>query len=193
MCPPLKRAQAVKISDAKEPHISENVRKVETKKRNSYASQKCSRSAAKWEAAPTSGNISTHPMTGSPNTSKTLCLRVLLCAATLFALCTSNNVGLSFLPLPLVADHQTEVQKLTDREQLSRAPSHSDTQSVRVPITTYSQKREAKQPHSQPLAVTLKTRSVVSNDTRVSAEFNSAVQLYVSALASQPPGRAPPV
>lgn len=121
------------------------------------------------------------------------CLRVLLSVATLFAFCASNNVGLSFLPLPLVTDHQTEVQDPTDQEQLSRAPSQPDTQSVRVPITTYSQKREAKQPHSQPLAGTFKTGSIVSNDTRIFAEFNSAVQLYVCALAVQPPGRAPPL
>lgn len=131
-------------------------------------------------------------MIGSATTSRMLCLRVLLCMATLFAFCASNNVGLSFLPLPLVAN-QTDTQKPTDQEQLSPAPSHSDKQSVRVPITTYSQKREAKQPHSQPLAGTLKTGFIVSNDTRVFAEFNSAVQLYVSALALQPPGRAPPL
>lgn len=135
---------------------------------------------------------SSNPMFRSAISSRALHTRV-LCLATLFALCTSNNVGLSFLPLPLVADHQTDVPKPTDREQLSRAPSHSDTQSVRVPITTYSPKREARQPHSQPLAGTLKTGSIVSNDTRVFAEFNSAVQFFVCALASQPPGRAPPV
>ena len=147
---------------------------------------------SRWVQSSTSGNISTHPMTGSPNTSRKLYLRVVLCAATLFALCTSNNVGLSFLPLPLHADHQIEV-RATDQFQLSRAPSQSDTQSVRVPITTYSQKREVKQPHSQPFAGTLKTGFIVSDDTRVFAEFNSAVHLYVCALASQPPGRAPPI
>jgi hypothetical protein len=120
-------------------------------------------------------------------------LRVLLVLGTLFALSTSNNVGLSFLPLPLNAEHQADVRKKTDQEQLSRASSQSATQRVRVPITTYSQKREAKKPHSQPLAGTLKTDSVVPNDTRVFKEFNSTVHLYVCASASQPPGRAPPV
>src|SRR5688572_6884187 len=132
-------------------------------------------------------------MIGSATTSRLFCLRVVLCVATLFAFCASNNVGLSFLPLPLVTDHRTDVQKSTDQEQLSRSPSQSDNQSVRVPITTYSQKRESKQPHSQPLDGTLRTGSLVSNDTRVFAEFNSAVQLYVCALALQPPGRAPPL
>lgn len=148
---------------------------------------------SRWAQASNSGNIFTQSMIRSAITSRTFCLRVLLCVATLLVLCTSNNVGLSFLPLPLVADHQSEVQKTTDQEQLSRAPSQSDTQSVRVPIMGYSPKRVAKQPHSQTLAGTLKTGSVVPNDTRVFAELNSAVHLYVCALTSQPPGRAPPL
>ena len=137
--------------------------------------------------------FSTQAMIGSATTSRMFCLRVFICMATLFAFCASNNVGLSFLPLPLVTDRQTDVQETTNQEQLSRSPSQSDNQSVRVPITTYSQKREAKQPHYQPLAGTLKTGSITSNDTRVFAEFNSAVQLYVCVLALQPPGRAPPL
>ena len=148
---------------------------------------------SRWVRASNLVTFCTQAMFGSAITSRMFCLRVLLCVATLFAFCASNNVGLSFLPLPLVADHRADVPKPTDHEQLSRAPSQSDSQSARVPITTYSQKREAKQPHSQPLAGTPKTGSVVSNDTRVFADFDSAVHLYVCALASQPPGRAPPI
>ena len=146
-----------------------------------------------WRWAPSGILVrSSNQMSKLAISSRALHARV-LCLATLFALCTSNNVGLSFLPLPLVADHDADLQKKTDQEQLSRARSQSEAQSVRVPITSYSQKREAKQPHPQPLAGTLKTGSVVPNDTRVFAEFNSAVHLYVWALASQPPGRAPPI
>lgn len=132
------------------------------------------------------------PMASSTKTFRARYLRVLLCIAALFALCTSNNVGLSFLPLPLAGDHQTLVQKLIDREQLSGAPSQYDSQSVRIPIASFSQKREAKQTVSQPLAGTPKFSAVISITSQVRADYDTAVHLDDGAFGSQPPGRAPP-
>lgn len=131
-------------------------------------------------------------MTVWHNTSRHFKLRVILAFATLTCLCVSNNVGLSFLPLPVVTDRVAEKPQAKQHDKASRDPSPAESDSFRVPMMGQTQKRAAKEPQPQPLAATLKAGTAPAADTRVAAKLSFPISLFSSALVSQPPGRAPP-
>ena len=118
-------------------------------------------------------------------------LRALLVIAALCTLCISNNVGPSFLPLP-VTDRLAEDPQENQRERASGFPSPDEPDAFRVPMMGYTQKRGVKEPQPQPLAAMLKAGVVLPNDAQVATEFNTQISLFTSASVSQPPGRAPP-
>lgn len=120
-------------------------------------------------------------------------LRALLVLATLISLCVSNNVGPSFLPLPVVTDRVPEKSQETQRDRASRAPSPAESDSFRVPMMGQALKRAVKEPQPQPLAVTLKAGIVPPVDARVATTLSFPIPLFSSASVSQPPGRAPPL
>ncbi len=123
--------------------------------------------------------------------SRFLELRAFLVFAALISLCVSNNVGPSFLPLPVVTDHVAENPRENQRDTASRAPSSRESDSFRVPMMGHTQKkRAAKQP--QPLDITLKAGFVPPSDPRVAGELSFPIFLPTPASVSQPPGRAPP-
>jgi hypothetical protein len=113
-----------------------------------------------------------------------------LVVVALFTLCVSNNVGPCFLPLPAVADRNTEPRYDSQHNRTDRAPSPSESDNFRVPMMV--QKRADKEHHPQPLATTPNTVFVAPDDDRTATEFSYAVSLVTSALVLQPPGRAPP-
>lgn len=131
-------------------------------------------------------------MTGPTIISRLLARRALLVIAVLISLCVSNNVGPSFLPLPVVANRAAENPQENQHDTASRPPSPAESDSFRVPILSHKQKRAAKEPQPQPLGTTLKARLVLPNDVRVATEFGLPTSLFTSASVSQPPGRAPP-
>jgi hypothetical protein len=115
----------------------------------------------------------------------------LLVLATLISLCVSNNVGPSFLPLPIVTDRIGEKPQ-NRRDTASRCPSPTQSDSFRVPMMGQAQKRAVKELQSQPLGTTLRAGLVLPNDARVATKLSFSVSLFTSASVSQPPGRAPP-
>ena len=125
--------------------------------------------------------------------SRTFELRALLIVATLISLCVSNNVGPSFLPLPVVTDRVAEKPQEKQLDKASRTPSPAESDSFRVPMMGQTQKRAAKEPQPQPLAATLKAGIALPADTRVATKLSFPISLFSSALVSQPPGRAPPL
>ncbi len=130
-----------------------------------------------------------------PLISRIFQLRALLVLATLISLCVSNNVGPSFLPLPVVTDRIAEKPQENQGDTASRRQfTESDT--FREPMMGHAQKRTAKepqpQPQPQPRGVTPRADLLLPNDARVAAEVSFAVSLFATASLSQPPGRAPP-
>lgn len=119
-------------------------------------------------------------------------LRALLVITALCTLCISNNVGPSFLPLPVVTDRVAENPPENQRDTASGLPSPVESDSFRVPMMGHTQKRMVKEPQPQPLAATLKAGVVPPNDARVATKFITQISLSTSASVSQPPGRAPP-
>ena len=119
-------------------------------------------------------------------------LRALLVFATLISLCVSNNVGPSFLPLPVVTDRLAENSHGDQRDTTSRLPTPAESDSFRVPMMGQTQKRAAKEPQPQPFATTLKAGFVLPTEARVAAELGFPIPLFTSASVSLPPGRAPP-
>jgi hypothetical protein len=126
------------------------------------------------------------------NISKSTNLRVLLFTVTLFSLCVSNNVGLSFLPLPVVAERLAEISDSAHGESGSRLPSSREIDSFRVPIMGHKQKRVTKQPTPQPVAALQKTGIELPELARVASEVAVPVSISTFASISRPPGRAPP-
>lgn len=118
-------------------------------------------------------------------------LRALLIIAALSTLCISNNVGPSFLPLPVVTDRLAENPQANQRDTASRHPSPTESDSFRVPMMGHTQKKRAAK-QLQPLDTTLTAGFVPPVDGRVAAEFSFPVFLLTPASVSQPPGRAPP-
>lgn len=119
-------------------------------------------------------------------------LRALLVITALCTLCISNNVGPSFLPLPVVTDRLGENPPENQCDTASGLPSPVESDSFRVPMMGHTQKRMVKEPQPQPLAATLKAGVVPPNDARVATKFITQISLSTSASVSQPPGRAPP-
>ena len=120
-------------------------------------------------------------------------LRAFLVLATLISLCVSNNVGPSFLPLPVVTERDAQNSRENQRDKASSVPSPAESDSFRVPMMGHTQKRAAKEPQPQPLATRPKAGFVLPNDSRIAAaELSFPISLFTSASASQPPGRAPP-
>lgn len=118
-------------------------------------------------------------------------LRVFLIFTALISLCVSNNVGPSFLPLPVVTDRLAENPLPNQRNTASRLPSPTESDSFRVPMMGHTpKKRVAKQP--QPLDTTLKAGFVPPSDARVAVELSFLILLLTPASVSQSPGRAPP-
>ncbi|HZI88304.1 MAG TPA: hypothetical protein VFD48_15835 [Pyrinomonadaceae bacterium] len=120
-------------------------------------------------------------------------LRALLVIAALCTLCISNNVGPSFLPLPVVTDRLAENSQENHRDTASGLPSPVEPDAFRMPMMGYTQKRVVKEPQPQSLAATLKAGVVLPNDAQVAAESNTQLSFFTSASVSQPPGRAPPL
>ena len=118
--------------------------------------------------------------------------RGLIIFAALISLCVSNNVGPSFLPLPLKSDRIAEIPQKNQRETASRVPSPAEADSFRVPMMGQKQNRDAREAQSQPGATTQKTGFLLPSDTGVATELGFPISLFTSASASQPPGRAPP-
>ena len=125
-------------------------------------------------------------------TSKFSKARAFLIFAALISLCISNNVGPSFLPLPLVSDRIAETPQKNQRETASRVPSPAEFDSFRVPMMGQKQNRDAREPQFQPVAATPKAGFLIPSDTGVATELGFLVSLFTSASASQPSGRAPP-
>ncbi len=119
-------------------------------------------------------------------------LRAFLVLATLISLCVSNNVGPSFLPLPIVRDRIAEKPQENQRDTASRCPSPTQSDSFRVPMMGQAPKRTAKGPQPQPLGATPRVGLLLQNDARVASDVSFAVSLFASASVSQPQGRAPP-
>ena len=119
-------------------------------------------------------------------------LRAFLVIATLISLCVSNNVGPSFLPLPVVTDRVAAKPQEKQLDIASRAPSPAESDSFRVPMMAQAQKRAAKETQPQPLAATLKVGIALPADSRVATTLSFPISNFSSALVSQPPGRAPP-
>jgi hypothetical protein len=119
-------------------------------------------------------------------------LRALLVIAALISLCVSNNVGPSFLPLPVVTDFVAENPQENQRDTATLPPSPAESDSFRVPMVAQTQKRADKEPQPQLLAATLKGGFVFPNEARVATEFSYPIPLFTSASVPQPSGRAPP-
>jgi len=118
-------------------------------------------------------------------------LRALLIIAALSTLCISNNVGPSFLPLPVVADRLAESPQANQRDTASRHQSPTESDSFRVPMMGHMQKKRMAN-QLPPLDTTLTAGFVPQGDARVAAEFSFPIFLLTAAPVSQPPGRAPP-
>ena len=118
--------------------------------------------------------------------------RAFLVFAALISLCVSNNVGPSFLPLPLIPDRIAETPQKNQRDTASRVPSPAESDSFRVPMMGQKQNRAATDPKTQPFATTPKAGFVLPTEARVAAELGFPIPLINSASVSQPPGRAPP-
>ena len=126
-------------------------------------------------------------------TSRFFKVRAFLIFAALISLCVSNNVGPSFLPLPLISDEIADTQQKNQRDKASRVPSPAEADSFRVPMMGQKQNRDAREPQSHPVATTPKADFLLPSETGVGAELGIPISLFTSASASQPPGRAPPV
>ena len=125
-------------------------------------------------------------------TSRFFKARAFLVFAALISLCVSNNVGPSFLPLPLISDRIAETPQKNQRDSASRVRSPAEADSFRLPMMGQTQKRAAKEPQPQPLGATVRAGLVLQNDARVAIELSFPVLLFTAASVSQPPGRAPP-
>jgi hypothetical protein len=119
-------------------------------------------------------------------------LRVLIFIVTLFSLCVSNNVGVSFLPLGITSEQLPEVSEQPQRESGPRLPSPRETDNFRVPIMGHQQKRVTKQASPQPVGALQKAGIELSEHARVATEVAVPVSISRFASISQPPGRAPP-
>jgi hypothetical protein len=126
-------------------------------------------------------------------TSKFFNVRIALVVATLISLCVSNNVGSSFLPLPVRTALTTEIRQNDPQSTASRAPSAPGSDNLRVPILAQSQPRADKDQTTQTLDATLKAGFVLPNRTRVVNESGHRISLVRSPSVLQPPGRAPPL
>ena len=130
-------------------------------------------------------------MATPPPISRFVDLRALLVIAALCTLCISNNVGPSFLPLPVTARLAEKPQE-NHRYRTSGLPSPVEPDAFRVPMMGHTQKRVVKEPQPQPLVATLKAGVVLPNDAQVATEFHTQIPLLTSASVSLPPGRAQP-
>jgi hypothetical protein len=126
-------------------------------------------------------------------TSKFFNVRIALVVATLISLCVSNNVGPSFLPLPVLTNLATENRANNQQNTASRVPSSAESDNLRVPMLAQSQTRADKDQTTQTLSATLKAGFVIPEETRVVAESNYQIALITSPSVLQPPGRAPPL
>jgi hypothetical protein len=117
-------------------------------------------------------------------------LRAAVVVAALFSLCVSSNVGPRFLPLPTPENYTAENLQQTTGTTVSRSPSKT-SDIFRVPMAP-GQKRADRDLQAQPLAVMPGTHFVLPIKTRVFAELSDPDNLFSLALASLPPGRAPP-
>lgn len=119
-------------------------------------------------------------------------LRSLFVIAAIISLCVSNNVGPSFLPLPVLTDRLAEIPQQNQRDKASGLPSSAESDSFRVPMMGQKQNRAATKPHTQPVATTPKAGFVLPSNARVAAELDFPIPLFTCASVSPPPGRAPP-
>lgn len=119
-------------------------------------------------------------------------LRAVFVFATLISLCVSNNVGPSFLPLPVVTDRLAENSHGEERDTTSRPPSPTDSDSFRVPMMGQKQNRAAQVLQTQPFATAPNAGFLLPSDSRVTAEIGFPTPLFTSASVSPPHGRAPP-
>lgn len=128
-------------------------------------------------------------------TSRFFRLRVALVFATLLSLCVSNNVGPSFLPLPVVTGLAAENRQDNQQKNTASrpAPSSAESDSLRVPMLAQSQKRADKDQPTQPLVATLKASFIEPDPSIAIAETNYLISPVTSPSVSQPPGRAPPL
>jgi hypothetical protein len=120
-------------------------------------------------------------------------VRIALVIATMLSLCVSNNVGPSFLPLPVLTESASEYRQDLQQNTASRAPSSAESDSLRVPMLAQSQKRADKDQLTEAIAATLKQCFVLPNQTLVVAESAYLVPLVTRPSVLQPPGRAPPL
>lgn len=127
------------------------------------------------------------------STSKFSNVPIALVIATLISLCISNNVGPSFLPLPVLTTLATENRDNNHTNTASNAPSAPELDSLRVPMLAQSQTRADKDQTTQTLAATLKSEFVLQDQTRVVTESGYPISRVSSRSVSQPPGRAPPL
>jgi len=131
-------------------------------------------------------------MTVQKTISRLYDLRAFLIVAALISLCVSNNVGPSFLPLPDVTNRVTERPREKTGDKASRTPSPAESDSYRVPMMGQTQKRAAKEPQPQPLAMTEQAGLVTPNEERIADGQDFPFSCFTSPLVSLPPGRAPP-
>lgn len=121
-------------------------------------------------------------------TSRFFKARAFLVFAALISLCVSNNVGPSFLPLPVVTNRLAENPQEKRHDKASRVPSPTESDNFRVPIMGQTQKRATKEPQPHPLAATLKAGIALPADTQVATTLSFPTSLFSSPLVSQPPG-----
>ena len=118
-------------------------------------------------------------------------MRIALIVATLLSLCASNNVGLSFLPLPVVTDPVAAERLDSQQSNASRAPSSIEPDTLRVPMLAQSQKRADKDQTTQTFVATLNAGFVLLDEPRIVRVSIDLISLVTTAFAMRPPGRAP--
>ncbi len=119
-------------------------------------------------------------------------LRGLSVIAALLSLCVSNNVGPSFLPLPVTVDSTAENLAQHENNLVTRSSSRAASDVFRIPMMVQPQKRAYKEHDVQPIAAAPKVRFLPQRWVRINTAFNSPLPSLPAASVSQPPGRAPP-
>ena len=117
-------------------------------------------------------------------------LRASVVITALISLCVSSDVGPRFLPLPTL---ESAVAESSDEQQdITISRSHSnESDSFRVPMMAQSQKRADREPQA-PLVLVPGLHVRSSNNGRVPATVTASDSLFISAILSEPLGRAPP-
>ena len=110
----------------------------------------------------------------------------------LFSLCVSNNVGTSFLPLPVVTECVAE-NRQWPQDSAFRSSSQNVTDRFRVPIMGHSQKRADKDNPTRAVAATPRTELVLPVPSRSVARRDSPLPKPSIPHLSQPPNRGPPL